>query len=125
MSGTKAGGAKAAATNKARHGKGFYARIGAMGGRNGTTGGFASNVVGKDGLTGRERARIAGAKGGSISRRGSSKKSSGKSSAVLTREKLEKRQEAIKTPEHGTSESIHRWHSLFRHGKTVVEDEDA
>lgn len=125
MSGTKEGGAKAAATNKARHGDGFYARIGAMGGRNGTTGGFASDVIGKDGLTGRERAKIAGAKGGSISRRGSAKKSSGKSSAVLTREKLEKRQEAIKTPEHGTRESIHRWHSLFRHGKTVVEDEDA
>lgn len=125
MAGNKIGGMKAAATNKARHGEGFYARIGAIGGRNGTTGGFASDVVGKDGLTGRERARIAGKKGGSISRRGSAKKSSGKSSAVLTREKLEKRQEAIKTPEHGTSESIHRWHSLFRHGKTVMEDEDA
>ena len=35
MSGTKAGGLKAAATNKKRHGEGFYARIGAKGGRNG------------------------------------------------------------------------------------------
>jgi len=60
MAGTKEGGKKAAATNKARHGKEFYATIGAKGGRNGTTGGFAAN---------RELARIAGAKGGRISRR--------------------------------------------------------
>ena len=32
MSGTKAGGMKAAATNKLRHGEGFYARIGKRGG---------------------------------------------------------------------------------------------
>lgn len=60
MAGTKEGGKKAAATNKARHGKDFYARIGAKGGKLGTTGGFAAN---------RELARIAGAKGGRISRR--------------------------------------------------------
>jgi len=60
MAGTKAGGVKAAATNKARHGKDFYANIGAKGGRNGHTGGFAAN---------RELARVAGAKGGRISRR--------------------------------------------------------
>lgn len=69
MSGTKAGGAKAAKTNKERHGENFYARIGQKGGRNGHAGGFASNLVGKDGLTGRERARIAGKKGGSMSSR--------------------------------------------------------
>ena len=51
---------KAAATNKARHGSDFYAKIGAKGGQNGNTGGFAAN---------RELARIAGAKGGRISRR--------------------------------------------------------
>jgi len=39
----------------------FYAKIGAKGGRNGRTGGFAANP---------ELARIAGAKGGRISRRG-------------------------------------------------------
>lgn len=61
MSGTKAGGLKAAATNKKRHGEGFYARIGAKGGRNGHTGGFASNP---------ELARIAGAIGGRKSKRG-------------------------------------------------------
>lgn len=70
MVGTKAGGLKAAATNKARYGEGFYSRIGKKGGQNGHLGGFASEVIGKDGLTGHERAKIAGAKGGRISRRG-------------------------------------------------------
>lgn len=60
MSGTKAGGQKAAATNKTRHGADFYAKIGAKGGKLGHTGGFAAN---------RELARVAGAKGGRISRR--------------------------------------------------------
>lgn len=40
MASTKEGGRKAAATNKLRE-PGFYARIGAKGGRNGNTGGFA------------------------------------------------------------------------------------
>jgi general stress protein YciG len=61
MAGTKAGGLKAAATNKLKHGEDFYARIGKIGGRNGTTGGFAAN---------RELARIAGQKGGRKSKRG-------------------------------------------------------
>jgi hypothetical protein len=61
MAGTKAGAQKAAATNKARYGTNFYAEIGRKGGKLGTTGGFAAN---------RELARIAGAKGGRISRRG-------------------------------------------------------
>ena len=65
MAGTKAGGLKAAATNRAKYGKEFYAQIGAKGGRNGHTGGFAANKA---------LARIAGAKGGRISRRGPSKK---------------------------------------------------
>ncbi len=69
MAGTAMGGAKAASTNKTKYGADFYARIGAMGGKLGKTGGFASNQVGKDGLTGRERARLAGAAGGRISRR--------------------------------------------------------
>ena len=66
MAGTKAGGKKAAATNKAKYGKEFYARIGKVGGQNGTTGGFAANPA---------LAKIAGAKGGRISRRGPAKKS--------------------------------------------------
>lgn len=61
MAGTKAGGKAAANTNKTKHGADFYARIGAMGGKKGRTGGFAANP---------ELARIAGAKGGRISRRG-------------------------------------------------------
>jgi hypothetical protein len=73
MAGTKAGARKAAATNKARHGKDFYALIGAKGGHQGHTGGFASQIVSADGMTGKERARIAGARGGRISRRGKAK----------------------------------------------------
>lgn len=64
MAGTVKGGKAAAATNKKKHGADFYARIGAMGGKKGRTGGFAANP---------ELARIAGAKGGRISRRGKAK----------------------------------------------------
>lgn len=70
MPGTKAGGAKAAATNKKLHGADFYAQIGAKSGRNGHDGGFASTKVGKDGLTGPERAKLAGSRGGVKSKRG-------------------------------------------------------
>ena len=59
MAGTKAGGIKAAQKNLAKD-PNFYAKIGAKGGKNGHTGGFAANP---------ELARIAGAKGGRISRR--------------------------------------------------------
>ena len=68
MAGTKAGGILAAQKNKAKDPL-FYAKIGAKGGRVGRTGGFASDVVGEDGLTGRQRAVLAGAAGGRISRR--------------------------------------------------------
>lgn len=61
MAGTTIGGKKAAAKNKARHGDDFYKRIGAIGGRKGTTGGFYAN---------RKLASIAGRKGGLKSRRG-------------------------------------------------------
>jgi uncharacterized protein len=60
MAGTKAGGQAAAATNKNKYGEDFYAKIGAKGGKLGRTGGFYAN---------RELARLAGAKGGRISRR--------------------------------------------------------
>jgi hypothetical protein len=69
MAGTKEGGVKAAATNKRKHGSDFYKRIGSQGGRLGTTGGFASEKVGDDGLTGYERASVAGVAGGTKSRR--------------------------------------------------------
>ncbi len=68
MAGTKDGGKKAALTNKAKYGSAFYAAIGAKGGKKGKTGGFASDKKGADGLTGRERARLAGSLGGRIAR---------------------------------------------------------
>lgn len=74
MAGTKKGGEKAASTNKTKYGADFYAMIGAKGGKRGKTGGFASDKKGNDGLTGRERARLAGSKGGRISRRTKSSK---------------------------------------------------
>lgn len=74
MGGSIIGGKKAAATNKSRYGNDWYARIGALGGRLGKTGGFASNKIGDDGLTGRERASKAGAIGGRRSKRGKAKK---------------------------------------------------
>lgn len=74
MVGTKAGGLKAARTNRARYGKDFYRIQGAKGGANGHTGGFASDKIGSDGLNGYQRARIAGQKGGRISRRGPAKR---------------------------------------------------
>ena len=60
MSGTQVGGVQAARTNKARHGRDFYARIGRAGGMKSKGGGFAAN---------RELASAAGRKGGKISRR--------------------------------------------------------
>lgn len=60
MAGTRDGGAAAAKTNKSKYGADFYAKIGAQGGKKGKTGGFFAN---------RELARLAGAKGGRISRR--------------------------------------------------------
>lgn len=65
MAGTKRGGELrggelAASTNKKKYGADFYARIGAMGGKKGRTGGFFAN---------RDLAREAGRKGGRISRR--------------------------------------------------------
>lgn len=60
MAGTKAGGIKAARTNREKYGSDFYRNIGRKGGQSGHTGGFAAN---------RELARIAGAKGGRKSRR--------------------------------------------------------
>lgn len=68
MAGNKIGGKKSAEKNLKRD-PDFYKKIGARGGANGNTGGFASQVVGEDGLTGGERARVAGAAGGRKSRR--------------------------------------------------------
>lgn len=59
MAGTSIGGKRAAAKNLAKDPL-FYVKIGKKGGQNGRTGGFAANP---------ELARIAGKKGGLISRR--------------------------------------------------------
>lgn len=59
IAGTKIGGRKAAQKNLERD-PDFYKNIGRKGGKNGNTGGFASS---------QELARLAGAKGGRISRR--------------------------------------------------------
>lgn len=65
MAGTKEGGKKAAQTNMKKYGKDFYRINGAKGGRNGHTGGFASNP---------DFAREMGRIGGKISKRGKAKK---------------------------------------------------
>lgn len=65
MAGTKSGGVKARNTNYEKYGEDFYKNIGRRGGKNGHTGGFAAN---------HELAKIAGAKGGKISKRGLAKK---------------------------------------------------
>lgn len=70
MAGTAEGGKKARETNLKKYGADFYANIGQKGGQLGRTGGFASDVVSDtDGLSGRERASVAGKKGGHTSRR--------------------------------------------------------
>ena len=60
MAGTKQGGINAANTNKTKYGSDFYSKIGSKGGKLGRTGGFFAN---------RELARIAGKRGGRVSRR--------------------------------------------------------
>lgn len=55
-----------------------YRTIGRRGGQRSHNGGFASDKVGKDGLTGRERSHIAGRLGGQRSSRRGIKNGSGK-----------------------------------------------
>jgi len=69
MAGTVEGGRKARDENLKRDPY-FYHRIGAIGGSRGTTGGFACTDIGQDGLTGKQRARVAGHIGGLRSRKG-------------------------------------------------------
>ena len=64
MAGTKIGGQKAAATNKAKYGEDFYAKVGKIGGKIGTTGGFFYSKA--NGLSTHIEA---GRKGGLISRK--------------------------------------------------------
>lgn len=73
MAGTVKGGKAAAKTNKARHGKDFYARIGTTGGKNSKNGGFASYRECHCELIENVHyyQQCAGKKGGTISKRGS------------------------------------------------------
>lgn len=66
MSGNKIGAAKAATTNKERHGADFYKKIGSIGGKN------RSPLKGFGGMAPEKRIE-AGRKGGTISRRGPAK----------------------------------------------------
>ncbi len=74
MAGNRKGGLKAVQTNLKRHGKNFYKKIGQIGGSKSCNGGFASEKIGKDGLTGVERSKKVGRIGGLKSRRGPAKK---------------------------------------------------
>lgn len=65
MAGTKEGGLKACKTNYEKHGKDFYRNIGRKGGSKTGKKGFALNP---------ELAKIAGRRGGLISKRGKAKK---------------------------------------------------
>lgn len=67
MGGTVAGGLKARETMYKLHGRDFYANIGRIGGKNGHTGGFASNP---------ELAKRAGSVGGKRSKRGKAERDS-------------------------------------------------
>lgn len=69
MGGTHKGGLKTAAANKQRYGLNFYKQIGRAGGKKSRGGGFGSDKIGPDGLTGKERAAVAGKIGGTTSRK--------------------------------------------------------
>lgn len=73
MSGTREGGIKARQTNLKKYGKNFYKNIGYLGGINGHTGGFAADS---------NRAKEAGRKGGLKSKRGMSKNTPARISAI-------------------------------------------
>ena len=64
MAGTREGGIAAAKANKSRYGDDYYARIGAKGGRKGTTGGFHYSKA-----HGLNTHVDAGRKGGTLSRK--------------------------------------------------------
>jgi general stress protein YciG len=68
MAGSTEGGQKARNVNLERN-PNFYKEIGAMGGAAGKTGGFASEKVGADGMTGKQRAAIVGKQGGQTPRK--------------------------------------------------------
>lgn len=64
MSGTPEGARKRIEKLKELHGPDYFKVQTSHAGKHTKRGGFASEKVGKDGLTGRQRAKIAGRKGG-------------------------------------------------------------
>lgn len=104
MAGTKEGGKKTAVTIKKKYGDDYYRNIGAKGGRNGHTGGFASNP---------ELARVAGRKGGLAPRR---KRIEMNENGGTIRKDGEK----LGTPKHGEQEKINLWQRIYRGGRTKV-----
>lgn len=89
MVGNRIGGLKARNTNLARD-PDHYSKIGRIGGKNGHTGGFAANP---------ELARIAGRKGGQVSRRGPSKKET----KTDQRQRMEALDEVVETDFQGVA----------------------
>jgi hypothetical protein len=72
MAGSKASGKKAAETIRKRYGADYYAKVGAMGGRQT----YESGKLFMNGFAGhRELARVVGARGGRVSRRRKSNES--------------------------------------------------
>ncbi len=74
MAGTITGAKQYKKTMIAKHGSreawvSWMKTIASKGGHNSNTGGYASDKIGKDGLTGKQRASINGAIGGKKSRR--------------------------------------------------------
>lgn len=67
MAGTPEGARKAAETRRNKYGADWEKQKAAQAGKQSKRGGFASEKVGKDGLTGQERAKIYGSKGGQAS----------------------------------------------------------
>lgn len=75
MAGSIIGGQKARDTNIKRHGADYYVKLGALGGKRGTTGGFATRITCTCDLIPQDHyiVNCAGKKGGSKSKRGSKK----------------------------------------------------
>ena len=114
MSGTLEGGRKAAATNKAKYGKEFYANIGRKGGRNGHTGGFAANP---------ELARIAGAKGGKKSKRGPAKRGGRVINANYTKDQLERIREELGWNDDQSTAALSEDWEVYKPKEPLIKDE--
>ena len=69
MSGSREGQLRGARTRRIKYGEDHFRKQCQKAGRTPTTGGFKDKKVGKDGLTGRERASIAGRKGGTMTQK--------------------------------------------------------